>query len=55
VARGQLPTAEAIDETQFYNCHADEEFTEAVWLPGWDEQSLWGAEFGKFFLCGIGG
>ena len=46
----QLPITEAIDDTLFYSCCADEDFTEPVWLPGWDEQSLWGADLGRFFV-----
>ena len=38
------------NETQFHNCLGAEEFIEPVWLAGWDDQSSWGAEFGRFFL-----
>ncbi|OOK65243.1 hypothetical protein BZL29_7862 [Mycobacterium kansasii] len=39
-----------VNETAYWRCRAGDEFTEPVWLDGWDGQSLWGAEMGRFFL-----
>ncbi|MFJ4657953.1 hypothetical protein ACIP5Y_42360 [Nocardia sp. NPDC088792] len=39
-----------LDQARYFMHRPGDEFTAAVWLDGWEHQSLWGWELGYYFL-----